>query len=137
MWQYDINFINILNRFKTASQTIENIKCMNNNCLKTALMNNTLPYLFFTNVNTTMHNKNVFWNTLGETFTFVACDGHIETWPFHFKLSNLPSQTAGLHYKILIEKKMLVELCVGNYETFDGFVNGADGIFDDFTKTIS
>jgi hypothetical protein len=32
---------------------------------------------------------------------------------------------------------MLVELCVGNYETFDGFVNGADGIFDDFTKTIS
>jgi hypothetical protein len=32
---------------------------------------------------------------------------------------------------------MLVELCVGNYETFDGLVNVADGIFEDFTKIIS
>jgi len=24
---------------------------------------------------------------------------------------------------------MLVELCVGNYATFDGLVNGSDGIF--------
>ncbi len=24
---------------------------------------------------------------------------------------------------------MLVELCVGNYATFDGLVNGVDGIF--------
>jgi hypothetical protein len=32
MRQDDVNFINILNRFKTASQIIENIKCMNNNC---------------------------------------------------------------------------------------------------------
>jgi hypothetical protein len=49
-WQNDINFINILNRFKTASQTIEDIKCMNNNCLKTPSMDNILPYLFYTNV---------------------------------------------------------------------------------------
>jgi hypothetical protein len=32
---------------------------------------------------------------------------------------------------------MLVELCVGNYETSNGFVNGVDGIFQDYTKTIS
>jgi hypothetical protein len=31
---------------------------------------------------------------------------------------------------------MLVKLCGGNYETFDGLVNGVDGIFEDFTKTI-
>jgi hypothetical protein len=32
---------------------------------------------------------------------------------------------------------MLVELCVGNYETFNGLVNGAYGIFKDFIKIIS
>jgi len=32
---------------------------------------------------------------------------------------------------------MLMELCVRNYETTDGLVNGANGIFEDFTKTIS
>jgi hypothetical protein len=28
-----------------------------------------------------------------------------------------------------MKKYMLVELCVGNYATYDGLVNGADGIF--------
>jgi hypothetical protein len=60
MRQDDIKFINILNRFRIASQIIENIKCMNNNCLKTPPMDNTLARLFYTNVKTIMHNKNVF-----------------------------------------------------------------------------
>jgi hypothetical protein len=64
-------------------------------------MDNTLPHSFYTNVKTTMDNKNVFWNTLSETFTSLACDIYIETCD-HFILSNLPSQTAGLHYEILI-----------------------------------
>jgi len=29
---------------------------------------------------------------------------------------------------------MSVELCVGNYETFDGLVNGANVIFENFIK---
>jgi hypothetical protein len=57
-----------------------------------------------------MHNKNVFQNTLSETFMFLTCDVHIETCPSHFKLSNLPSQMDGLHYEILVNKKMSVEL---------------------------
>ncbi len=36
---------------------------MNNNCLETPPMDNIYPYLFYTNVKTTMHNKNVFPNT--------------------------------------------------------------------------
>ncbi len=49
-------------------------------------MDNILPHLFYTNVRTTMHKKNVFWNTLGETFTLLARDVHIETCPFYLKL---------------------------------------------------
>jgi hypothetical protein len=30
-----------------------------------------------------------------------------------------------------------MKLCVGNYETSNGLVNGANGIFEDFTKIIS
>jgi len=40
----------------------------------------------------------------------------------------------GLHYEILAKKKMLVELCVGIYETFDGLVNGPNVIFENFIK---
>jgi hypothetical protein len=39
--------------------------------------------------------------------------------------------------KFWLRKKSLVELCVGNYETSDGLVNGANGIFENFTKIIS
>ncbi len=55
---------------------------MNNNCLKTPPMDNILPSLSYANVKTTMHNKNVFRNTLGETFTFLTCDVHTETCPW-------------------------------------------------------
>jgi hypothetical protein len=32
---------------------------------------------------------------------------------------------------------MLVEICVGNYATHGGFVNGADGIFQGSTKVLN
>jgi hypothetical protein len=57
--------------------------------------------------------------------------------PFHFKLSNLPSQITSLHYENLFLKKLLVELCLGNYETLNNLVNGADGIFENFIENIS
>jgi hypothetical protein len=78
---------------------------MNNECWKTLLMDNILPYLCYTNVKTTMHNKNVFQNTLCETFTFLVHDVHIETCPSHFKFSNLPSQTAVYITKFWLRKK--------------------------------
>jgi hypothetical protein len=49
MRQNDINFINILNRFLTTSQTFEDIDFVNKICFKTPAMDNTLPYLFYTN----------------------------------------------------------------------------------------
>ncbi len=39
--------------------------------------------------------------------------------------------------KCWLRKKKLVELCVENYETSDGLVNGANDIFENFTKIIS
>ncbi len=66
---------------------------------------------------------------MGETFTFLTHDVHVETCLFHFKLSNLLSQTIGFRNEVFVKKKMLVELCAGNYETSDGLVNGVDGIF--------
>jgi hypothetical protein len=62
---------------------------MNNNYLRTPSINNTLPYLFYINVKITMHNKNVFRNTLSETLTFLIFDFHTKTCPTHFKLLNL------------------------------------------------
>jgi hypothetical protein len=46
-----------------------------------------------------------------------------------YKLSNDLSKTLGLHSTINIKKDMLVESCVGNYATFNGLLNGVDGIF--------
>jgi hypothetical protein len=48
--------------------------------------------------------------------------------PLSYKLLNDLSKTMGLHSTINIKKYMLVKLCVSNYVTFDGFVNGTDGI---------
>ncbi len=53
MKQNDINFINILNRFRTTSQTFEDINFINKVCFKAPCMDNILPYLFNTNVKLT------------------------------------------------------------------------------------
>jgi len=53
------------------------------------------------------------------------------------KLSNLPFQMAILLYEILVTKKLLVKLCVGNYQTSNVFVNDVDGILNFLIKTIS
>jgi hypothetical protein len=49
--------------------------------------------------------------------------------PNTYKLLDDPSKTLSLHIIICMKQNMLFELCVGNYATFDGLVNGANGIF--------
>jgi hypothetical protein len=48
--------------------------------------------------------------------------------PF-YKLSNDSSKISSLHLLIHLKKDMLVELCVSNYATSNGLVNGIDDIF--------
>jgi len=62
-------------------------------------------------------------------FTFKAMDINHQSCTPSYKLSNDLSKNVGLHFTINIKKDMLVELCVGNYATFDSLVNGIDGIF--------
>jgi hypothetical protein len=87
---------------------------MNNFCLKSPSIDNTLPHLFYTNLKTTTHNRIVYDKTLGETFKFLAKDIHSKTCPSHFKLSMLLSHTNGLHNKLLLKIYILVKMCAGN-----------------------
>ncbi len=75
------------------------------------------------------HNEHVFANTLGSTFIFKAIDINHQSCPPFYKLLNDANKIIGLHFTIQIFKKMLVEFCVGNYATYDGLVDGLDGIF--------
>ena len=47
---------------------------------------------------------------------------------FHVHTSTFPLQ-------IVLKLNMLVEIYVGNYDSQDGIVNGADGIMKAYTKT--
>jgi hypothetical protein len=42
-------------------------------------MNNTLPHLFYTDVKTTVDDKQVIQKTYGQTFIFLAQDVHLKT----------------------------------------------------------
>jgi len=86
-------------------------------------------YLFYLNKLVQKHNEIVFTNTLGPTFIFKTMDINHQSCPPSYKLSNDPSKIASLHSTINILKYMLVELCAGNYATFDGLMNGINGIF--------
>ncbi len=52
-------------------------------------------------------------------------------------MQNDPNFIIRLHLKIQINKNMLVELCVGNYLTYDGLVNGVVKIFQDLNKLLN
>jgi hypothetical protein len=115
-----------------ASHTFKGITLINQICLRTPLINNTLPHLFYTNAKTIEHNKIIFKNTLGQTFTFHAKDICSKICPPHFKLPMVPSQTIGLHHELSMKKDMLIILCARNYITLDGLVNGVDNFFKDY-----
>jgi hypothetical protein len=67
-------------------------------------MNNTLPYLFYTNDKITTHNSNAFHTKPSQTFRLLTQDIHSNTCPSHFKLSTIPSQTNSLHHELLLKK---------------------------------
>ncbi len=133
MWQTDFEFIYVLNKSRTISQNCRNMDFINKNCFKTLPMDNILPYLFYTNVKTIGCNKGIFEKTPSETFTSFSQDIHFDTCLFHFRLLMIPSWTTRLHHELLVKKYMLVELCARSYINSNGFVNGANRPFQDYT----
>jgi hypothetical protein len=47
------------------------------------------------------------------------------------------SKIGGLHYEFHLKPNMLIELCVDNYCTNDGFVNDVKGFFKTITQPHS
>ncbi len=70
----------------------------------------------------------MFTNTSIPTFLFKAMDINHPSCPPSYKLSNDLSKTIGLHSTIHT-KKLLIELCVSNYATSNGLVNGINDTF--------
>ncbi len=95
------------------------------------------PYLFYTNEVKQKHNALAFLQSEGDVFILQAQDRHHDTCPQSFQLQNDANFTIGLHLKVQVMKNMLVEICVGNYETHDDLVNGANGIFQGSTKVFN
>jgi hypothetical protein len=99
-----------------------------------------MPHLFYTNILVQKHNKFVLNKTIGLTFNFEVTNIHYHSYPSSYKLLDDPSKTIDLHIIIHIKQDMVVELCVGNYATYDCLVNGVNGVFETSTfyhnKTI-
>jgi hypothetical protein len=75
--------------------------------------------------------------TYGPTFNFEATYIYHHSCPSSYKLPNDPSKTTCLHITICIKQDMVVEFCAGNFATYDGLVNGADGVFKTSTFYIT
>ncbi len=81
----------VLNIFLIVSQACEKINFINKSCLKTPLVDNILPYLFYTYGKIIEHNKNIFEKKFSETFTYFTQYIHFDTHPSHFKLPTIPN----------------------------------------------
>ena len=128
MRQNDLVFINILNKFRKEIHTIDDIKTINDLCIKEPPIDSRIPYLFYINKNMVAHNNQVFSNASGSTFFFEAIDIQHRLLPPSYKIPTNPNKIARLHKCIKIKKNMVVELC-NNYVISDGLSNGADGLF--------
>ncbi len=122
-------FIQTLNKFHSTIENTKDIEFINSICNRQPSNDFTIPYLFYTNKLVQKHNEVMFTNTLSPTYIFKTIDINHQTCPPSYKFSNDLSKIVGLHYTIHMKKYMLVELCVGNYATSNGLVNGVNGIF--------
>lgn len=133
MHQQEMEFIQLLSKFRKAQQSQKDIDFIKNLYLRPPPSDPTVPHRMYTNAATQNHNLKAFHDTLGQLYVFKALDTRHDTCPSHFTLSDDPHKTVGLHKILRLEPNMLVELCAGNYCIEDGLVNGAEGIFRKIT----
>ncbi len=136
--QSDEWFINILNQFRIVTQLQSYVDTINNQCFCTLPNDKKIPwYSFYTNETKQKHNESAFLLSEGNVFKLWAQDRHHDTCSQSFQLQNDTNFTIWLHSKVQVKKNMLVKLCVRNYATHDGLVNGANGIFQGSTKVFN
>jgi hypothetical protein len=129
MRQSDEQFSNILNQFQTTTELQSYVDTINNQCCHTLPYDPKFPYLFYTNEAKQKHNEKAFLRSEGDVFILCAQDRHHDICLQSFQLLNDANFIARLHFKNQVKKNTLVELCVINYATHNGLVNGVDGIF--------
>ncbi len=134
MHQNDEKIINILNWFQTTTQLQFDIDSISSQCFRTPPKDPKLPYLFYINEARFKHNESNLLQSDGNIYIFRAKNKHHVTCPKSFQLQNDPNFIIKLHLEIWVKKNMWVKLCVGNYSTHDGLLNGADGIFQASSK---
>ncbi len=128
MQQIDTKFTKALNKFHTCTQNLRDIQYINSNCCQEIPNILSTPHLFYPNILVQKHNKIVFNKTIAWTFNLEAIDIHHHSCPSSYKLLDDLGKIASLHTIIYIKQYMVVELCVENYATYDGLVNGANGV---------
>lgn len=118
------------NRMRLNTQTDQDIAYVNNNCYRMAPLSPVFPYIFYRNKDVHNHNAKMLSLTEGEQITLLAIDNYETPGSSYFafdKEISLPST-------ITVKQNMLVELYAGNYNTSDGLVNGAEGIFKSYSS---
>ena len=133
MRQKDTHFVTVLNRIRLDEQSKEDIDYMNNKCFRPPPLDLQFPYVFYRNKDVESHNTKMLSLTHGEQIVLNAKDEH-ETMGTNFYAYE---KTIVLPSKIFMKKYMSVELYAGNYNTQDGLVNGAEGIFKRYTRCNS
>ena len=111
-------------------KSIDDIEYINYHCYRPTLVDPLFPYLFYKNKDVQRHNEKMHLEVYEQLITLEAIDeieNSQENLQTYDKTSNLPA-------KLLINKKMLVELYAGNYNIEYGLVNGADGAFKSYSK---
>ncbi len=68
MQQFDVVFIQTLNKFHTTTKNTRDIQFIYSICNHQPPNNFLIPYIFYTNKLMQKHNKHVFSNTLSPTF---------------------------------------------------------------------
>jgi hypothetical protein len=71
---------------------------------------------------------------MAPTFNFEATNIHHYSCSSSYKLLDDPSKIVGLCTVIHVKQSMVVELCVENYATYDGLINGVDSLFKTSTS---
>ena len=86
MRQSDQQFIDILNRFRIATQTQNDSDIVNRQCVRNPPNDPKFPYLFYRNIPKLQHNEYVFQRTEDSVYVFYKEDKHHDLCPKSFQL---------------------------------------------------